>query len=116
MESVTAIIIAFIFLCIAYPRMIKHRPQFFAAVGLAVLIILVDCLGHLIGSSKFFRFTYFLNALFQIGGILLLVMSTGGQSLSELAGEMQQTIKVIRRGGEEEEIIVPLKGEQPRAK
>jgi hypothetical protein len=41
------------------------------------------------------------------------VLSTG-MSMKALSGEVFNTIEVVRRGGEKETIIVPLRGEQPK--
>ncbi len=60
------------------------------------------------------KLAYFLNALLQIAAILVLVMSTGGQSLGELGEEMGKTVELVRRGGEKASVIVPLKGDKPR--
>ena len=120
MEGVTTAIVAFIFVCIAWPHLIKNRHQFYAALGLILLVIFFDCLGHMSnpasaeGGGGFRRFCYVVNAFLQIASILLLVLSTGGQTLGELAGDVGKTIDVVRRGGESETIIVPLSGEQPK--
>jgi len=114
MEGITTVIVAFIFACIAFPHLVKSRPQFNAALGLALVIILLNALAGF--SIDLAKFIFFISGLLQVTAILMLVMSTGGQSLSDLKGEMTETIEMVRRGGEREEIIVPLKGEQPKAR
>lgn len=127
MQGVTTAIVAFIFACIIWPHLIKHRSQFYGAVALLLAIILFDCIAHMsggpdatatdlhpVGLSALQRFCYVVVALLQIAAIVVLIMSTGGQTLSEIAGEMHKTIDVVRRGGEAETLVVPIKGEQPR--
>jgi hypothetical protein len=113
MNGVTTAIVLYIFACVGYPQLIKNRPQFYAALGLLLLIILFDCIGHL-PFPALASFAYFINALFQIGAIALLVMSTGGKSLRELTGDMSETIEVVRRGGETETLIVQPPADQPK--
>ena len=112
MHGVTTAIVLFIFACVAYPKLVRNRPQFYAALGLVLLIIVIDSVGVTFPGLK--HVAYFLNAILQVGAIAVLVLSTGGQTLSELTGEMANTIEVVRRGGEKETIIVPLTGEQPK--
>ncbi|HWE03433.1 MAG TPA: hypothetical protein VG326_13595 [Tepidisphaeraceae bacterium] len=114
MEGITTVIVAFIFACIAFPHLVKSRVQFNAALGLALLIILINSVGAAVASPGLLGFTHFVNGLLQVTAILLLVMSTGGRSLSDLKGDMTETIEMVRRGGERQEVIVPLKGEQPK--
>ena len=112
MQGVTTAIVVFIFVCIGYPQLVKNRSQFNTTLGLVLLIVLIDGIGRVFTSLT--QFSYFIDALLQIGAILLLVMSTGGKSLSELSGEMVKTIDVIRRGGETETLIVTPQSEQPK--
>ena|SRR5579884_2075675 len=117
MEGVTTAIVAFIFVCIIYPHLIKNRPQFWSALGMVLAGILLDAIGHMAASpGALERATYVLGALLQIASILLLVMSAGGLTPRQLAGEVGETIEVIRRGGETKEVIVPLRGEVPKAR
>lgn len=46
MQGVTTAIVAFIFVCLVYPHVVKHRPQFYVAIGLVLLGILLDAIGH----------------------------------------------------------------------
>lgn len=111
MEGVTTAIVGFIFVCLVYPRLVKHKPQFYSAVGLLLLIILFDAISHFAAS----RVMYMLTALLQIVTILVLVLCVGGLTVRDLAGEVANTVEVIRRG-ETKPVLVPLRGEQPRQK
>ncbi len=114
MEGVTTAIVAFIFVCIVYPHLVKNRPQFYAALGMVVLIILLNSIGQMADSPKFWHFVGAADGLLQVGAILLLVTSAGGLTVSELASDIGNTIDVVRRGGEKETIIVPRRGEIPK--
>lgn len=125
MEGVTTAIVFFIFTCVVIPSLVKHRPQFYAAIGLLLLIILLDALGHMFltstpkvgdnasGSfSGFHVFVYFACAILQVGAIVMLFTSCGGISPKQFGNEMLNAIEVIRRGESEKEIIVPLSGQK----
>jgi hypothetical protein len=117
MQGVTTAIVAFIFVCLVYPHIVKHRPQFHAAIGLVLLGILLDAIGHVDykDNGGLVRVTYFFAALLQIITILLLVLCVGGLSVRELASDVARTVEVIRRG-EDKPVLVPLRGEQPRSR
>ena len=51
MEGVTTAIVGFIFVCMALPRLVKNRPQFYAAFAAVVLIVLFDTLAHLFSTT-----------------------------------------------------------------
>ena len=116
MQGVTTALVAFIFFCVIFPERIKNRPQFYAAFGLICLIILLDALSFMIGASGFRVFAYFGVAVLQVGTICLLFLAAGGITWRDLGGELSNAFEVIRRGGEEKEIIVPLHGEVPKKK
>ena len=115
MEGVTTAIVAFLFVCVVFPNLVKNKPQWYAALGAIVVVIFFNALRFAFAESVgLLRFTGFITGILQIGAILLLILSTGGLSPRELAGEMKRAYEVIRRGGEEKEIIIPITGEQPR--
>lgn len=115
MEGVTTAIVLFIFFCVVYRSIVQHRPQFYAGLAMVVLILLVQAIDWMLGAPGFHRFVGFLTALLQIAAILALILSCGGVTPRELAGEMRHAFEVMRRGEEEKELIVPLTGEQPGA-
>ncbi len=107
MEGVTTAITAFIFVCIIYPHLVKHKPQYYGALVFLIAIIVLDV----------FRKTEsivpaLLVAMLQVGAIILLILATGGLSARELAGEMLNAYEVIRRGEETKTVIVPLSSQQ----
>ena len=115
MEGVTTAIVAFVLACLIFPHVIKNKPQYYGAVACVLLIILFGALRAMAGpgSGLVAVATVFISLL-QIGAIFLLILSAGGLTVKDLAGELADTIEVVRRGGDKE-IIVPLRGEQPGA-
>jgi len=113
MEGVTTAIVAFILACLIFPHVVKNKPQYYGAVACVLLIILFGALNMMIG-GRFTTFAVVMMSLLQIGAIFLLILSAGGLSVKDLAGDLADTIEVVRRGGEKE-IIVPLRGERPGA-
>jgi hypothetical protein len=111
MEGVTTAIVAFLLLCIAMPHLVKNRPQYYAALGIVLAIIVVDALNNMIGSPKFAVLCYALIGFLQAADILLLFLACGGLTVKELAGEMGNAIEVIRRGESSKEVIIPLSGD-----
>src|SRR4051812_44629548 len=113
MEGVTTAIVAFILACLIFPKVIKNKPQYYGAVACVLLIILFGALAAMIPVLGFVRFAAVMIGLLQAGALLLLILSAGGLSMRDFAGELAETIEVVRRGGEKE-IIIPRKGETPR--
>jgi hypothetical protein len=64
--------------------------------------------------GKFRAFTYTVCALLQIAAVVLLFLAAGGISWRAFAHDMQNEFEVIRRGGEEKEVIIPLSPEMER--
>lgn len=119
MEGVTTAILLFVFVCIVFPKLIQNKTQYYAAVFCVVGIILLDAVSQAISLSEHASlrvFLYFGVALLQIIAVVSLFLGCGGASLSDLAGEMNNAIEVIRRGGEQKEVIIPLSGEMARLK
>jgi len=114
MQGVTTALVAFIFFCVIFPERVKSKAQFYAGLGLICLIILLDALSFALGASGFRVFSYFATALLQVGAILVMFMAAGGLSWHDLKDEMARSYEVIRRGGDEKEIIIPLTGQQPK--
>ena len=114
MEGVTTAIVAFIFACLIWPHLVKNKPQFYSALGLVLVVILFDAIGHMAATpGPLHSVMYVLAALVQILTILLLVMCVGGLTVRQLAGEVADTVHVIRHG-EDKPVIVPMTGETPK--
>jgi hypothetical protein len=118
MQGVTTAIVAFIFVCMAMPRLVKNRAQFYCAFVAVLLAIGLDALAHMFpGTAEnpggMVKFAYVATAFLQVAAIVLLMLAAGGLSAGELAGELKGAYEVVRRGGEEKEIIIPLEGQMP---
>jgi hypothetical protein len=109
MEGVTTTITGFIFVCVIWPGIVKSKPQFYSSIGLLMLIVLFDGIGHMGGDEKsaLFQVMYLFAALLQMLTILILVMCVGGLSPRELASEVSDTIDAIRHGGKQKSVPPP---------
>jgi hypothetical protein len=122
MHGVTTALVGFLLVCVIFPNLIKNRAQYYAAFGAVCLIIVLDALGMAVSGVESGKiaglrvFAYVVGGFLQVGAILMLFLACGGISWRELAGDMKDAVEVIRRGGEEKEIIVPLSGEMARMK
>ena len=114
MQGVTTAITGFIFVCLIWPHIVKNKAQFYSSIGLLLVIILLDAIGHMgrDDGSSLAHVMYVLAAILQMLTILILVMCVGGLTPRELAGEVSETIDTIRHG-EQKPVLVPLTGEQP---
>src|SRR5580658_6045382 len=112
MNGVTTAILLYIFLAIAFPALAKNKPQFYGALAAVFVIIFLDAISHVAHSDAFSAFTYFMAAMMQIGAVVLLVLSAGGLSVTDLKQEVGEVIEVVRRGDWEKEVIIPLRGAQ----
>jgi len=108
MEGVITAIVAFIFTCIVFPRLVKNRPQYYGALALILLAIFLDALSVTLDKGTFRGFVTIADAIIVIVSIALLMLATGGLSARDLAADIGKTIEVVRRGGEKETIIVPM--------
>lgn len=106
----------FILLGAAYPSLIKNKPQYYSALVGVLLIIFLDALGHIVHSEAFDAVIYFFCAILQMGALILLVLAAGGMTVGEFRHEIEDTIDTFHRGESSSEVIVPLTGQQPRAK
>src|SRR5215207_3754098 len=88
MEGVTTAIVAFIFACVIFPHLVKNKTQFYGAFAAVILIILLHSLNTMIGRVGFQVFAGAMTGLPQAAAIVLLFLSAGGLTLSELGAEM----------------------------
>lgn len=116
MDGVKTAIVGFIFVCIVLPHIVKNRHQYYMALVIVLLGMLLQVLANAFSQpgAGFWRVCYTFDLLLQAVAILLLVMAAGGLSASELAGNMARAYEVMRRGEEEKEIIIPLPTDAPR--
>ena len=116
MDGVKTAIVGFIFVCIVLPHIIKNRHQYYMALVIVLVGMLLQVLANAFSQpgAGFWRLCYTFDLLLQAVTILLLVMAAGGLSVGELAGNMGRAYEVMRRGEEEKEIIIPLPTDAPR--
>jgi hypothetical protein len=107
MEGVIAACVAFIFVSVIFPQVIRNRPQFYASLVIIVLSLLLQGLAITLGSATFARVITGLTTIGVAATVLLLFLSSGGITWGGLASEMKGAIEVIRRGSTEKEIILP---------
>ena len=77
MEGITTAIVLFIFVCILFPRIVKHRTQFYTAFGLIIVMLLFHTLARMFGNERFFNFVGVVNGLLQLAALVLVVLATG---------------------------------------
>jgi len=107
MEGVIAACVGFIFVSVIFPQVIRNRPQFYAALGIIVLSLLLQGLAITLGSAAFARIVTGLTTIGVAATVLLLFLSSGGITWGGLASEMKGAIEVMRRGSTEKEVIIP---------
>src|SRR3954470_14925723 len=98
MNPINAIIAAFIFVCILFPRLVKHHAQFYTAFGLILIMMLLWTIAMMFNSPGFTQFISVMDGFLTIAALVMIVLATGGLSIKDLAGEFKTAIEVIRRG------------------
>jgi hypothetical protein len=110
--GVTTAIVAFCFVCVIFPHLVKNKTQFYAGFTAVLLVILIHGLALMLYNAPGFQvFAGVATCVLQLGAIVTLFLSAGGITLRELGGDMARAYEVIRRGEEGKTIIVPLSGE-----
>lgn len=106
MEGVTTAIVAFLFVCIVFPSVVRNRAQFYAALAMTLAIIFLHSIAALAGNADFYRVVGGLVGLLQVGAIVMLILGAGGLSPREIADDAIRSFEVIRRGESEKEVII----------
>ncbi len=110
--GVTTAIVAFCFVCVVFPHIVKNKTQFYAGFTSVLLIILIHSLAIMLYTSPGFQvFAGAATCLLQIIAIIALFLSAGGVTLKQLGGDMARAYEVIRRGEEERTVIIPIHGD-----
>ncbi len=109
LDGVTTVLVAFLFVCLVMPSLVKNRPQYYVAMACLLGVIAVHTLALVFGTSPSFA----LGMGVATGGLqfvafLLLVLSVGGLTVKQLAGDMARAYEVIRRGETKKEVIIPI--------
>src|SRR5687768_10986958 len=122
MDGVKTAIIGFIFVCIILPHLIKNRPQYFMAVAVFIVGMLFQLLAVMFSGEEssivlpkgFVKLCLVIDAVCQLGAVILLFLAAGGMSIGQLAGEFGRAYEVMRRGEDQKTVIIPLSGQQKR--
>jgi len=114
--DLTTPLIAFLFVCLIFPKLVRNRPQFYSAFGLLVLILLLNLVGRMFPNDKFVYFLSVIIEVLRLVVFILLVLCAGGLSLHELTGEVFRSFEVMRRGDTEKTVIIPLHGQKPKTR
>ena len=112
LDGVTTVLVAFLFVCLVLPSMVRNRSQFYAAMACLVGVIVAHTLSLMFdGSPAMLTGLAVATGALQVVGFLLLVLCVGGLTVRQLAGDMAKAYEVIRRGETTKEVIIPI-GEQ----
>ena len=114
--DLTTPLIAFLFVCLIFPKIVRNRPQFYISFGLLVLILLLNIVARMFPGDKFVYFISVIVDVLRLIVFVLLVLCAGGLSLHELTGEVFRSFEVMRRGDTEKTVIIPLHGQKPKVR
>ena len=115
MSGVLTAIVGVIFVTVVLPDLVKHRSQWYAAVGCVVAAILLQTLdlmftgGAEAGVSTLARVFAVLLGVLVLAAFALLLLCTGGVTSRGMAGSFDG-IRVTRRDGTKE-VILPGSGD-----
>ena len=102
-------LVAFLFVCLAMPSLVRNRPQFYVAMGCLLGVIALHTLSLVFGTSPSVALGLGVGTgVLQITAFLLLVLSVGGLTVKQLAGDMARAYEVVRRGETKKETIIPI--------
>src|SRR5215208_1323506 len=114
--DLTTPLIAFLFVCLIFPKIVRNRPQFYISFGLLVLILVLNIVSRAFPNEKFVYFLSVIIEVLRLVVFILLVLCAGGLSLHELSGEVFRSFEVMRRGDTEKTVIIPLTGQKPKVR
>jgi hypothetical protein len=111
LDGVTTVLVAFLFVCLIFPSIVKNRPQYYAALAAMILVLLLHTLTLMLRKSEGFIVPAgVFTGILQIVALILLVLSVGGLTARQLAGDMARAYEVMRRGETQKEVIIPIGG------
>jgi hypothetical protein len=114
LDGVTTVLVLFMFICLVMPSLVRNRTQYYAGMAAVLCIVLLHTVALMFDTSySWINLTAVGTGFLQLGAILLFVLSVGGLTAKQLAGDMARAYEVIRRGETEKEVIIPI-GDQPR--
>ncbi|HLL91238.1 MAG TPA: hypothetical protein VK324_18210, partial [Tepidisphaeraceae bacterium] len=105
-DGVTMALVLFQLAALLFPAVIKNRQQFFASFGVTLGIILLFTLRLMLYDTIGVQvFGGVVTGLLQIAALVLIFLSCGGMTVGQFANELKGSYEVIRRGGEEKEVV-----------
>jgi len=111
LDGVTTVLVAFLFVCLIFPSIVKNRSQYYAALAAVILVLVLHTLTLMLHKNEgFIAPAGVFTGLLQIVALILLVLSVGGLTARQLAGDMARAYEVMRRGETEKEVIIPIGG------
>jgi hypothetical protein len=111
LDGVTTVLVAFLFVCLIFPSIVKNKTQYYAALAVVIVVLLLHTLQLMLNKSEDFIVPAgVFTGLLQIVALVLLVLCVGGLTARQLAGDMARAYEVIRRGETEKEVIIPIGG------
>src|ERR1700733_8760180 len=109
LDGVTTVLVAFLFVCLIFPSIVKNRSQYYAALAMIIFILLLHTMTLILNKSDAMVVAGgVFTGLLQICALLLLVLCVGGLTARQLAGDMAQAYEVMRRGETQKEVIIPI--------
>jgi hypothetical protein len=99
LDGVTTVLVAFLFVCLIFPSIVKNRSQYYAALAGRHLVLVLHTLdAHAAKVRRLPGPAGVFTGLLQIAALVLLVLSVGGLTARQLAGDMARAYEVMRRG------------------
>src|SRR5258708_39352767 len=84
LDGVTTVLVAFLFVCLVFPAIVKNRTQFYAALAAIVGILLLHTLALALNRSEALIVPVgVFTGLLQIIALILLVLCVGGLTARE---------------------------------
>ena len=115
LDGVTTVLTAFLFVCLVLPSLVRNRPQYYAAMACLLGVILCHTVALVFdASTSVVTGLSVATGALQLAAFLLLVLSVGGLTVKQLAGDMARAYEVVRRGETEKEVIIPIGGQVGR--
>jgi hypothetical protein len=113
LDGVTTAMVLFLFAGLIVPSLIRNRQQFYVGFAAILLIVLIHTLQLMFRTGFMQVFGGVVIGAAQLVGLVTFFLCAGGMTIREVGKEFQGAYEVIRRGGEEKEVIIPLTGQRP---
>ena len=106
--SISVPIVAFLFVCIIFPHLVRNKAQFYMAFAVLIVILILEVVADVAGGSVgLARLLHVVHGVLYIVDLVLFVLATGGLSMHELTGEFKNAYEVMRRGEDKPTVVIP---------